>query len=279
MQVIHSFWSKAYFHGRWDQEQRIHMDLYSFALSYHYAKELYGSVNLVTDTQGLELFKCIPYDAIDLGLDEMKHINPGFWTAGKIKAIQQQNHPVLHIDGDVFLMGKDVKKLLKGKWDVAVQMREVGQHYDSTYPQIFKHIDKVWPWIQDLSLFNFAYNNGILGFKNQDFKSTYCFEYFELLRMLDLSGITFPAKADPNVVVEQSLLTKLAQVQNVHVKELITLQDMDIEGLFEFADRIGFVHLWGNSKYQESWHQRVKAKLKEVNPKLYKSVSNKIKSL
>jgi uncharacterized protein len=96
---------------------------------------------------------------------------------------------------------------------------------------------------------------------------------------LDLSGITFPAKADPNVIVEQSLLTKLAQVQNVHVKELITLQDMDIEGLFEFADRIGFVHLWGNSKYQESWHQRVKAKLKEVNPKLYKSVSNKIKSL
>jgi hypothetical protein len=54
---------------------------------------------------------------------------------------------------------------------------------------------------------------------------------------------------------------------------------MDIEGLFKFAERIGFVHLWGNSKYQEHWHQKVKAKLHEVNPKLYRSVRNMIKTL
>lgn len=279
MQVIHSFWSKAYFHGRWGQESKIHMDLYSFALSYHYAKKLYKGISLVTDPQGLSLFSCIPYDYISLCLEDIHDINPGFWTAGKVKAIEMQTKPCLHIDGDVFLMGNEIKKILNSDWDVAVQMREVGEHYNSTYPPIFHHVQKVYPWIMDLSVFNFAYNNGILGFRDLDLKNEYSFEYFDLVNMLDMAGIKFPPKTDPNIIVEQSLLTRLASYKNAHVKELITLKDIEREGLFEYAQKIGFVHLWGNSKYQDHWHQKVKAKLKEVDPKLYQSVKNKIKTL
>lgn len=279
MQVIHSFWSKAYFHGRWGQESKIHMDLYSFALSYHYAKVMYGKISLVTDPEGLTLFSCIPYNDISLVLTNLDHVNSGFWTAGKIKALQVQTKPCLHIDGDVFLMGKEIKAILKSNWDVAVQMREVGEHYNSTYPQIFQNLQRVWPQIKDLSVFNYAYNNGILGFQDIDLKNEYAIEYFHLLAELDAAQIKFPPKADPNVVVEQSLLTRIASYKNSHVKELITLDDMEKFGLFEYSEKIGFVHLWGNSKYQKNWHKKVKAKLKAENPKLYRSVNEMVKSL
>ncbi len=279
MNVIHSFWSKAYFHGRWGQESKIHMDLYSFALSFHYAKKLYKRVSLVTDYQGLSLFSCIPYDDITLGLTQIEHVNPGFWTAGKVQALKLQTKPTLHIDGDVFLMDNRVKHKMSGEWDVCVQMREVGDHYNSTYPPIFRNLEQIYPWIKDLSIFNFAYNTGIFGFQNQELKMDYCLEYFNLLEMLSISGVQFPPKQDPNIVVEQSLLTRMASYRNAHVKELITLDEMEREGLFEHAARIGFVHLWGNSKYQDYWHQKVKAKLKEENPKLFQSVQDMINDL
>lgn len=279
MKIIHSFWSKSYFHGRWGQESKIHMDLYSFALSYHYAKSLYKNISLVTDLKGLSLFSCIPYDDIVTDLENINHINPGFWTAGKIRACEMQTKPFIHIDGDVFLMEKKIRKILSDKWDVAVQMREIGQHYNDTYPQAIRKLQEVYPWAEGLGIFNYAYNNGILGFRNMGFRDKYVYEYFDLLYMLEICHVQFPPKADPNIVVEQSLLTRLSSYHNVHVKELITLNDMEKEGLFEYAEKIGFVHLWGNSKYQDYWHEKVKAKLKEVNPKLYKAVTNKINSL
>jgi hypothetical protein len=46
--------------------------------------------------------------------------------------------------------------------------------------------------------------------------------------------------------------------------------------LFGAAERIGFVHLWGNSKYQDYWQERVRIRLKKENPELIKRVEEKI---
>ena len=59
----------------------------------------------------------------------------------------------------------------------------------------------------------------------------------------------------------------------MHVKELITVGDMQRDDLFGYAQKIGFVHLWGNSKYQNEYLGKVKAKLKSENKKLFDNVN------
>lgn len=276
MRVLHSFWTNAYFQGRWGTETKVIQDLYCFALSYHFAKENFGEIHLVTDREGLSLLDFLEYDSISTGLDALHHVDPRCWTAGKIKAAQEQTGDFLHIDGDVFLIDPIIKDLVSSSYDAIVQMREVGHHFESTYPPIFRDLKKIYPYIDYISLYNFTYNTGIFGFKDQEFKAEYCRSYFELLWDLQDHGIKFPAERDPNIVIEQSLLTTMAQNQNKHIKELITLEDMSKWDLFGAAERIGFVHLWGNSKYQDYWQERVRMRLKKENPELIKRVEEKI---
>jgi len=279
MKVIHSFWSKAYFQGRWGEESKIAYDIYNFALSSHLANKHFKSTDLITDEAGASLLEALPYKKIDTDLDDINQIDPRFWTAGKVHSMRIQEEPFIHIDGDVFFMNKKCKKRLSGKWDVAVQMREIGAHFYDTYPEVFKNIRKIHPGIDEINVFNFVYNNGIVGFQDIQLKDEYTFKYFDLLYQLELNGVDFPSEADPNIVVEQSLLTTMSQLKNAYVKELITLQEMKKYDLFGAAERIGFVHLWGNSKYQNEYFGKVKARLKAADPKLYKEVENKIKKI
>lgn len=277
MRILHSFWTKAYFQGRWGMDTKVIQDLHCFALSYHFAKKHFGEVHLVTDNEGASLLDFLEYDDVSVDLESISTVDPRFWTAGKVKAAEVQNGDFLHIDGDVFLIDPIIKGLVSSSYDAIVQMREVGHHFNSTYPPIFKDLKKVYPYIDFISLYNFTYNTGIFGFKDQKFKEEYCRIYFDLLWDLQDHGVQFPADRDPNIVVEQSLLTTMAQNQNKHVKELITLSDMNEWDLFGAAERIGFVHLWGNSKYQDYWQQRVRLRLKEENPSLMNRLEEKLR--
>lgn len=258
-------------------ETKVIQDLHCFALSYHYAKKHFKNIRLVTDKYGSSLLGFLDYEDISTSLEEISHVDPRFWTAGKIKAAEEQDGEFLHIDGDVFLLDPCLKNIVKSNWDAMVQMREVGGHFHSTYPPIFEDLRKVYPETERLSLYNFTYNTGVFGFKDLEFRDDYVYQYFDLLYELEMRGVQFPGDRDPNIVVEQSLLTTMAQNQNKHVKELITLDDMSKWDLFGAAERIGYVHLWGNSKYQEEWQERVRLRLKKENPKLLKRLEEKIK--
>jgi hypothetical protein len=279
MKVIHSFWSKAYLEGRWGEESKIVYDIYNFALSSHLANKHFNSTDLITDKAGALLLEPLPYKNIHTDLEDISHIDPRFWTAGKVHSMRIQKEPFIHIDGDVFFMNKKCKKRLSGKWDVVVQMREIGDHFSNTYPDVFKNLRKIHPEIDHLNVFNFVYNNGIVGFQDMSLKDEYAYEYFDLLYLLEMNGVKFPPEADPNIVVEQSLLTTLSQFKNAYVKELIPVDEMKKYDLFGAAERIGFVHLWGNSKYQNEYFNKVKARLKAADAKLYKEVKNKIKKI
>ena len=49
------------------------------------------------------------------------------------------------------------------------------------------------------------------------------------------------------------------------------MTDIGLEGL---ANKIGYAHLWGKSKYDEYWIGRVKKRLFELDANLYKRVIN-----
>jgi len=279
LKVIHSFWSKAYFRGRWGEEPKLPFDLYCFALSSHFANKTFGSIELVTDEAGAFLLEGLPYADIHLGLEDISHVDSRMWTAGKVKALDSFDQDVLHIDGDVFFLEKSVNAVMNSSWDSIVQSREIGAHYQSTYPPILYALNRLHPESHKLSLYNFTYNTGIFGFKNQEFKKLYAKEYFKLVEELTIKGVEYPPKHDPNVVVEQSLFTQMSQDHNMHVKELITINQMDSDGLFDAAEEMGYVHLWGNSKYQQQWHEKVKQRLKEENPKLFDYVTHRINTI
>ena len=279
MKAIHSFWSKAYFTGRWGEESKISFDIFNFALSAHLSTKLFKSIDLVTDEFGASILESLPYTNIDTDLEEISHVDKRFWTAGKVHAMRAQEEPFIHIDGDVFFMNKKSKPIIKGDWDAIVQMREIGSHFYSTYPPVFREIRKVYPEIDDINIFNFVYNNGIVGFKNMEFLKEYTYRYFDLVYNLERAGVKFPPNQDPNIAVEQSLLTTIAETSNLHVKELITVLDMQKDDLFGYAQKIGFVHLWGNSKYTEEYSHPVKERLKAENKSLYNAVNFIIKKL
>lgn len=275
MKLIHSFWSKAYFQGRWGIGPTLSKDLYCFALSAVLANKFSRGIELVTDDYGASLLEGIPYDRVHRDLNDIEHVDPRFWTAGKVYALSTRRKATLHIDGDVFFLDKKAIERTKGTWGIMVQMKEMGDHYASTYPKIFDEIDK---YIKSDSFrkFPFAYNTGIFGVQDLDFFKKYSFEYFNHIYDLEISDAEINPKHDINVALEQSLLTSMTQDYNIHVKEMITGREMMGNGLFETADEIGYCHLWGSTKYEDEWQKRIKSRLMKEAPELFELIQERV---
>jgi hypothetical protein len=63
---------------------------------------------------------------------------------------------------------------------------------------------------------------------------------------------------------------------NIHVKEMITGREMMGNGLFETADEIGYCHLWGSTKYEDEWQERIKSRLKKEAPDLFELIQERV---
>ena len=276
MKVIHSFWSKPFLQNRWGVTDQFRKNIFTYALSATYAKRMFGNISLVCDEPAAELLSVIGYDTVDTSLNELDEVNPKFWAYGKIKALSLFNEPVLHIDGDVLLRFQTLKTIFESNWDVIVQMKEVGEHFTGTYSEMLPAVSKVVEFI-DYGLYNFVYNCGVIGFKDVDFKNQYCHTFFDTIEKCN-DGIDelnkIDGKYEINCALEQSLLTLMSENNNKYVKELLPLAEMSDIGLEGLANKIGYAHLWGKSKYDEYWIGRVKKRLFELDANLYKRVIN-----
>jgi hypothetical protein len=268
---IHSFWSKPLLNARWGEQGSFEKSLYLTALSLKTMKRVFGRVELVTDSEGAKLLEGLDYDAVHLDLDHLRDTNPRYWSAGKVLALRRYDVPVTHVDGDVFFLKEEIKTFFDSPYDSIVQMKEVGSHYSKTYTHLIEMMKPaLFNW--DLDTYSFAYNCGVMGFKNVEFMHYFVEEYFRALRACEkkqavidgISGIY-----EINIVLEQCLLTHLAQNKNLHVKELLTIEKQTFPGLQTAAEEIGFVHLWGKSKYEKKWQQKVESKLLELDPDTY----------
>lgn len=281
MRILHSFWSKPFLHDRWGVTDQYRKNIFTYSLSALYARKLFGNITLVCDDAGAKLLEPIGYDHIDTSLNEIAHINPRFWAYGKIKALSLYDEPVLHIDGDVLLQSLGLKTVFESYWEVMVQMKEVGTHFTDTYAGMLPTINSIVTE-HDYMLYNFVYNCGILGFKNTFFKNQYCEAFFDSIEKCDVALDvlnTLDGKYEINCVLEQSLLTCLSHNHNVYVKELLPLAAMTETGLEGLANAMGYIHLWGKSKYECYWINRVKDRLLELDINMYKKVMHQFESL
>jgi len=274
---IHSFWSKPLLNNRWDEEGSFDKSLYLIALSLKTMKAVFDRVELVTDIRGAELLKHLDYDAVHLDLEDLNDIHQRYWSVGKIYSLKRYNEPVCHVDGDVFFLDSNIKSLFDDNYDGIVQMKEIGNHYHKTYADLIIKMSPALAGI-DLSVYNFAYNCGVMGFKNMDFMKDFISTYFMILEsckknqsVIDKIG----GEYEINVVIEQSLLTHVSQHNNMCMKEILPIDKQTNPGLQPYAESLGYVHLWGKSKYQDHWQERVKKRLMELDITTYNKITLK----
>ena len=275
MKFIHSFWSKSYLHGRWGLQNKFFDDLYCFALSATLIQKQGKSIELVTDDYGAELLYGLPYFRVSLELNYIAHVDPQFWTAGKVYSLSVQTKPVIHIDGDVFFLDQMCYDACKNPWDIFVQSREMGEHYSSTYPQVIADIGKFLNVGSRFSKYNFTYNTGVFGVRDFEFFKRYAFEYFDNIYKLELQKVRIPSERDWNICLEQSLLTQMSQDYNIQVKEMLNAREQESPGFFEAADEKGYAHFWGSTKYSRYWQRRIRARLQKESPKVFERIQKK----
>lgn len=277
MLFLHSFWSDAFFTSRWGRDPDPKPDLFCFALSAHLIRQAGHEICLITDSAGAKLMGEFPYTEIRTDLEDMVYINPKFWTAGKVWSLGlYPQTKCVHIDGDVFLTGEKAFEKLTGDWDLVVQSKEIGAHFHNTYPSCFEELERWHGYynfdFDKLRTYNFTYNTGIFGMREPHLSSFY-HEYFIKLTALQGGKFEFHPVHDVNLVLEQSLLTYRAQHHNLKVTEMLPLAEMDVWGLSGAADRIGYTHLWGKTKYQPVWQEKVQHQVRAYDSKLWERIS------
>lgn len=244
------------------------------ALSLATMRKVFDRVELVTDSRGAELLKDLNYHEVHLDLDDLSDLHHRYWSAGKVYSLNRYSVPVVHVDGDVFFLKPEIKDLFRESWDAVVQMKETGEHYRKTYSHLIDWMEPaLFSW--NLKTYNFAYNCGVIGFRDMNFKDHFVCEYFRALRacqakqsVIDRIGSEY----EINIVLEQSLFTHLSLNNNFHVKELLPISRQTFPGLQPEAERLGFVHLWGPSKYEPEWQRRVEKRLAQIDPETYRKI-------
>ncbi|MFW6243059.1 MAG: DUF6734 family protein [bacterium] len=263
MKYIHSMWStpgkKDNFDNEFDKKYLI-KNFYSYLFSALLVKKHGHTIELYCDENAYDLYSLIPYDNIHVIDLDNDGVDSKFWIYGKIKTHLLLNEPYIHIDGDVFLFN-DVLKNFNDKYDLVVQSIENDKvlnkyfnvYYESSTPFVnMKNLNIDW-FKYDLT----AFNCGVIGFNDIDFKNKYAKQTKDLLVKLS-SGVDFVDNrnkyAGMFLLAEQSLLYYLTKEYNKKYLEVLPYDEMKKRNFVNWtniADEIGYCHMLGYSKYKE----------------------------
>ena len=167
MSLIQSFWSKPAIEGRWDISGQLEANVWIAALSCVHAHRNGIPLIMHTDDFGKELLQHLPYTEIRLTLNAIPDDTPsGQWAISKMYALQNSELGDIHIDNDVFIKKKELYTRMSEKYyDVIVQSLEDTQ--GPLYVQALEFLQQYSDIVNTESFGNFAYNCGVLGFKNR----------------------------------------------------------------------------------------------------------------
>ena len=281
---IHSYYSRPYLseNNRWKKEKEHITSLWLFSLSMEYVRRNNHEIVLFTDNFGAEIFADLGYDKIynDLNCLEKMNLHERFWAAGKIIALQ--NSPVgdVHIDGDVFLKNEQLcRDILNKDCDLIAQNAESAfiNGVDTHYCFIYSALEKIVPDLQKfITKERYGLNCGVVGFQNAELKDKFCSGYFENMVKIHAHDLkTMSEISTPDLICEQLFLMQCARESNAKV-ELLLDSEWSEYGQ-QIADKIGYCHLIGNSKY--TYLPEVKNILQKINPELYEKVLERANKL
>ena len=239
--------------------------LYSWVLSTHLAKQQFGDVEIVTDSDSSKLFEKLKLPVkIKTNLNLLKDIvNPELWALGKIKAYEIQEEPFIHIDNDVFLFGKLPDNI--HNVDAFFQQKE------DLYPHVYQEYintlnEKNNGLVESWGLENFAFNTAIYACNNLDYNKEYCRQAFELVyknekRILQTGGGNYC------VIFEQYLASCVAKQLNIKTDTLLENYD---------NSKVQYVHVWGEKRNIE-WFNNIETIIKRDYSNHYEIINELIK--
>lgn len=254
MKFIYSLWTKP---ELYDTKEKL--EIISFlGASVKNLSKISSNIELITDSNGYKKLESVGALSALKGinirkdLDNISHINEGLWAYPKIYSLSLYDEPVCHIDLDfVFTQKASVENVINSEWDILVQSKEAGYHFNFFYKEAINifmlcllDMDKDfiinYPEFLYKESFNFTYNCGLLGFKNMEAKQKYtkkCLNIYSMLndvkiikKFYDLHHII--CKQTPiinrlniNCLIEQYFLTAFSNFENLYVKEMCPMKE------------------------------------------------------
>ena len=287
MRFVHSLWTTPSLNERWyiSPEIATLTNMWYYALSVAYLKNLNQEIVLYTDTFGKECLEHIPYNEIYTILDKKipQEMCPIMWACAKFYALTEEELGSIHIDGDVFIKTQQCLDIISNsKCDLFVQGEEDANLANDTgmtglYIQNHKYLSHLIFPKGLAKMGNKAYNTGILQFNKQELKDTFISSYFFMLDQVVNDKILIEKWEEdknicPDLVIEQRFIYDLSKKYDVSC--LIDYQQNNINN---YANQIGFQHVLSQRKYYLL--HSCKATLKHIDKELYNLTAEKEKYL
>ena len=250
------------------KNQNIKLNFYSFLLSYLTLRKYYGSVTMHCNQKAYDSFiKYIPYDKIILMENKNNFI---FWSYYKIDAMKTMTEDFIHVDSDVFIFDDLFRKYITGNYDAIVQNRW-GREQNN---YIRNFVDKNSEFVIENNIINpKIYDGGSLcsgvvgmklGVRNQYVESTDKIKKAYTEKKLDnVEGNAI------SLISEELPLHLLALKNNLKVYEVLPPDLVKLHGVRKAGNVLKYTHMWFNTKFNPTYIEAMKKKIKEDFPKYY----------
>lgn len=269
--IIFSLDTKPLIKGRWGYSNKFEDTIIMTALSLLYTHLWYDNVILYTDELGYKIFEDFP---IKIELLENEGVE-GIWMRSKIEAIEKQKEPFIHIDTDVFIK----KKINFSRYsNVIVERKEIdgfNKHYKEQIEWFDTYLKGDCLWTPNL---DYSLNCGIIGFNDIQLKDKYIEQYYKVENIFinNIEKFSYLKEKwyEPCIVIEQYNLNSFLETQNIFPNLL--LEGDNLKEQIDSANLVGYVHLYGKSKYEKDNKDKIIVNLIKYFPHWYNNLQYKL---
>jgi hypothetical protein len=286
MKIIQSFWTKPVFSKTQHDNPRISggwLNFKYFIMSNCFsaltAKRYYKQVELFTDKQGYELFidlLKIPYTNANSSLSELENEDSRLYVLGKLKTIEQQNEPFIHMDSDVYLWGK-LKRLKKKECLIAQNLVPLSYPYEASLKEIRENFNFIPNCLRTENIKGSTLANiGIIGGNSISFFKDYCNTATQLLK-LNKESLHKINLGRFSIILDEYLFICMAREKKMLVTYQIAnrfksdpIQSVLRFNLVPFLDR--YIHLIGIAKQNQVACEQMELRFKYEFPLFYNTI-------
>jgi hypothetical protein len=250
--------------------------LHSWALSVHCLTDKYASRTLVADSAAADLLigqMGLPYDKVDLVLDNFENPFPAIWVLKKTLAYARQSAPFVHIDGDAYLFDPLPPELADAP--LFAQNLEYDHPY---YIEAQKEIDQNWSvrpeWVRvQPGEKLWAFNAGLVGGTCHQFYKEYHDAVLKLLLANEAAVMKTQDWYNLNVYVEQAGMVGLARQWGLNFQSLMPEPFgypcvYNLDQFWRLPNRCGYLHAM-NYKQNPAFCEQLAQRLRLEAPELY----------
>ncbi|MBF4518771.1 hypothetical protein IRZ71_20645 [Flavobacterium sp. ANB] len=295
MKIIHSFWSKPTLHkqkqefsnnrkfGGWLEYKYF---LMSNCLSLLTLKRENSNVDLYTDDHGYDILinqLGLPYGDVSLILNELENEDHRLWILGKIKVIELQEKPFIHVDNDVFTWAPFPKSNLNDH--LIVQSKHpVPDIYKTALMEVQQKLKSIPSHLKkNVNEYLFNANVGIVGGNDIEFFQNWCkmakkFLKENMNQIINLENIGYFNQ----IIEEFSISCMLSERKNVTylIDCSKDINDLDSVLRFHFIPFIDkYIHLVGIAKHNKIACNQLELRLKYEFPEYHKKVMDIMDSM